>query len=313
MDNLGQPGNSALLSRQVSAARYFFLNLAPKARERLALVLGGRERCNPDYVVARRTFPFHVLEYVAAGAGRVRLDRRTHVLDPGSVFAYAPTTDCEIHTDPRQPMVKFFLAFSGPDVPLRLRRCGVAPGAVRRLAAPAEVTAVLDDLVREGQRAGALAPRICAALVELLLLKIEDGAAPAPPAGEPARAAFLRCKARVDADAERLATLADIAAAAGVEASSVCRWFRRFQGTSPYRYLLRRKMNLAAEHLVAHGGRVREVAARVGFADPLHFSRAFRAVHGVAPSALLGYRAPAAGGAERSAARAANARSARLR
>jgi AraC-like DNA-binding protein len=49
-------------------------------------------------------------------------------------------------------------------------------------------------------------------------------------------------------------------------------------------------MNLAAEYLVEHGGLVKEAAQRVGFADPYHFSRAFKAVHGVAPGALLQYR-----------------------
>ena len=74
--------------------------------------------------------------------------------------------------------------------------------------------------------------------------------------------------------------------AAGLEESSVCRLFRRFQGTSPYQYLLRRKMNLAAAFLVESGGLVKEAAQRVGFADPYHFSRCFKTVHGVSPKKL---------------------------
>jgi AraC-like DNA-binding protein len=257
--------------------------------------MGGREHCNPDYAISRRGFPFYVLEYVVSGQGNVRLDQRRHALGPGVVFAYAPTTHCEIQTDPRDPMVKYFLTFAGTQVAARLRRCGVAPGSARQLAAHAEITSVLEDLVREGQRSGALASKIGAALFELLLLKIEDTSTLAPHASEPAREAFLRCKALIDAEAERLGTLEQIASAAGVEASSVCRWFRRYQGTSPYQYLLRRKMNIAAEHLVENGGLVKEAAQRVGFADPYHFSRAFKAVHGVAPRALLRYRHGAGG------------------
>ena len=290
MEKIGRSDASGLLSQQVSGARYFFLNLAPNRKVPLTLVMGGREQCNPDYVIARRGFPFYVLEYVVSGQGSVRLDHRRHLLGPGVVFAYAPTTHCEIHTDPRDPMVKYFLTFAGPGVAPRLRRCGVEVGSARQLAAHAEVTSVLEDLVREGQRSGALARRICAVLFELLLLKIEDTSTLAPHASEPAREAFLRCKALIDAEAERLATLEEIAGATGVEASSVCRWFRRYQGTSPYQYLLRRKMNIAAEHLVENGGLVKEAAQRVGFADPYHFSRAFKAVHGVAPRALLNYR-----------------------
>ena len=77
---------------------------------------------------------------------------------------------------------------------------------------------------------------------------------------------------------------------AGLEVSSVCRLFRRYHDCSPYQHLLRRKMTLAAEHLVTHGGLVKETAQRVGFADPYHFSRCFKAVHGVAPRDLLRYR-----------------------
>jgi AraC family transcriptional regulator len=39
--------------------------------------------------------------------------------------------------------------------------------------------------------------------------------------------------------------------------------------------------------LVEGRGRVKEAAERVDFADPYHFSRCFKAVHGVAPSELL--------------------------
>ena len=86
MEKIGRPDASALLSKQVTGARYFFLNLAPNPKEPLALVMGGREQCNPDYVVMRRGFPFYVLEYVVSGHGSVRLDHRRHVLGPGMVF-----------------------------------------------------------------------------------------------------------------------------------------------------------------------------------------------------------------------------------
>jgi AraC-like DNA-binding protein len=49
-------------------------------------------------------------------------------------------------------------------------------------------------------------------------------------------------------------------------------------------------MTLAAEHLIEHGGLVKEAALRVGFSDPYHFSRCFKSVHGVAPRDLLRYR-----------------------
>lgn len=289
MDKIGSDSPVGLLSTQVTGTRYFFLNLAPPSTARLAVALGGRERCNPDYAIHREGYSYHGVEYVAEGAGTVELDGRRHELRPGSVFAYGPATRCDLRTDPERPMVKYFLCVTGGRVARRLRRAGVGPGQSGLLAAHAEIRGIFEDILREGQRTGELAPAICAQLFELLLLKIEE-AAQAGGQGDPARDNFLRCKALIDAEPERLNTLREIALAAGMEASSVCRLFRRFQGTSPYQYLLRRKMNLAAAFLVERGGLVKEAAQRVGFSDPYHFSRCFKAVHGVAPKELQRHR-----------------------
>lgn len=279
-----------LLSSQVSGPRYFFLNLAEGKRGRAGLAFGGREHCNPDYRIDRASFGYAVVEVVAEGAGWVRIGGGRRVeIGPGSVVVCRRATALEMTTDPARPMVKYFLCLSGGGVE-RLVRAGVAADRVSALTAHGEVRSVLDDLVREGQRPGARAAEICGVLFELLLLKLAE-AAPRGGRdgdGEAARENFLRCKAVLDEQAERLMTLEEAAAAVRLDVSSVCRLFRRFQGISPYQYLLRRKMNLAAEFLVDGRGLVKEVAQRVGFADPYHFSRCFKAVHGVPPSQLQG-------------------------
>lgn len=287
MDKIGPRSAETLLSKQVTGTRYFFLNLAPSGNGRaIAVALGGRERCNPDYEIKRRAYSYYGFEYVADGAGSVDMDGTRHELRAGSVFAYAPSTRCVMRTDSARPMLKYFICVGGAGVARRLRRAGVAPGEARTLVSHAEIRGVLEGLVREGQRTSGLARQICAQLFELLLLKVED-ATGAAALGDPAQENFQRCKALIDAEAERLMTLREIAEAAGLEESSVCRLFRRYEDTSPYQYLLRQKMNLAAGFLVEGKGRVKEAAQRVGFADPFHFSRCFKAVHGVAPSELL--------------------------
>lgn len=289
MDKIGSR-TKALLSQQVSGARYFFLGLAPSRAAKLALALGGRETCNPDYAIRRASYPYAGVEYVAEGRGWVELDGRRYTLEPGAVFSYGPATRCAIETDPRQPMVKYFVCVAGTEATARLRKAGLAPGSIRRLATHGELRTRWEDILREGQHAGEPAREICAALLQVLLLKVEQGTSHHGSRGDPARETFLRCQALIDAQAEKLASLQEVAEKAGIEASSLCRLFRRYQGTSPYQYLLRRKMNAAAEYLVDSGGLVKEAALRVGFADPYHFSRCFKAVHGVAPSDVRHYR-----------------------
>jgi AraC family transcriptional regulator len=290
MDKVGRQPRRELLSQQVTGARYFFLNLAPTRGARVGPALGGRELCNPDYRVVRETYAYDGLEYVTEGAGWVELDGRRALLGPGAVFAYGRETRCEIQTDPARPLVKYFVCLTGGAAAKRLARAGVAPGVLKMLTAHAELRGLFEELIHEGQRPGRLALELCATRLELLLLKIEEHIRAGARGEDPARERFLRCKALIEERAEKLVTLEEIAAAAGLEVSSVCRLFRRHHDCSPYQHLLRRKMTLAAEHLVENGGLVKEAAQRVGFADPYHFSRCFKAVHGVAPRDLLCYR-----------------------
>lgn len=83
--------------------------------------------------------------------------------------------------------------------------------------------------------------------------------------------------------ASRLPT-AEVAAVAGCSPATAERLFRRGTGTSLQRWVRSARMAEAARLLRGSNLRVSEVAARTGFADPLYFSRVFRAHHGVPPS-----------------------------
>jgi AraC family transcriptional regulator len=278
-----------LLSPHISRprSRHFFLNLGGGHPGKSALAFGGREHCNPDYRIDRRTFAYHVLEYVAEGAGWVQFGKGARqLLRPGCVFVCRRQTACQMGVEREQPMVKYFLCLSSDTAVTRLNKAGAPAERVRWLARHGELRNVMEELIREGQGPGSRVAEICAVLFDLLLLKMAD-AEPLTKHTEVSRENFLRCKALIDGEAEGLATLEDVAAAARLEVSSVCRLFRRYQGISPYQYLLRRKMNLAAEFLVDGRGLVKEAAQSVGFADPFHFSRCFKSVHGVAPSELI--------------------------
>ncbi len=274
---------TAVLSTQVSGSRYFFLGLTGTGRAGVIPAYGGFERCDPDYLIQRDSMEFSTLELVVGGDGLVRMNGAETPLRAGSLFHYDRTTRLEIRTDPERPMAKYFLCLTGARARRRVAACGVAPNRAVQLAMFTEVQRLWEDLIREGGQHRATAGRICRALVEVLLLKIEELLGLSGPPGRGGEETFLRCKGAIDAQAARLGTLGEITAAAGVGASQLCRLFRRYQGLSPYQYLLHRKMALAAEWLLDPGALVKEAAAQVGFADPYHFSRCFKQVHRVAP------------------------------
>ena len=283
-------GAPEFFSPQVTEARRFYLDLNPDRRIRLTVVSGGGELCAPDYAIQRDSFPFWSIEFVARGQGTLRLGTDRHELKAGKVFSYGPGIPHSIATDLTRPMLKYFVDFSGTGARGLLREAGLRPGNVLDVFAPNEVQAVFDDLIFNGQRGTRHSPRICAAILEHLALKIAESSAPTEGAEPQALATFQRCRDHIQRHHQRLSTLRQISRECSINAAHLCRLFRRFDHQSPYHFLLRLKMNFAAGQLHLPGVLIKQVAERAGFNDPLSFSRCFKHVLGLSPKAFRDLR-----------------------
>ena len=92
----------------------------------------------------------------------------------------------------------------------------------------------------------------------------------------------------------------DLARASGTSRFHMSRLFRDAVGQSPYQYLLRTRIQRAAELLRGGKQSVTEVAFAVGFGDLGRFARMFRAVTGSSPGRFAKERAAACSGARTS-------------
>ena len=279
----GAAGAPAFFSSQVSEARRFYLNLNPPRHGPLAVVSGGCERCAPDYEIHRATFPFCSIEYVARGRGALKLNRRRHGLQPGTIFSYGPGVRQDIAADPAEPPVKYFVDFAGLKSRTILRQCHLPPGSVSQIFPPNEIQNLFDELIRCGQHGGRQSAELCAKLLECLTLKISESRAPQAGIETHSFTTYRQCRQHIEINSPRLKTLRQIAEECHVDAAYLCRLFQRYDRQSPYQFLLRLKMNLAAEWLQQPDSLVKQVAERAGFSDQFHFSRAFKSVFGVAP------------------------------
>jgi len=86
--------------------------------------------------------------------------------------------------------------------------------------------------------------------------------------------------------------LTELEQATGHDRWQLSRDFRALFGSSPYRYLVLRRLEKARAYLV-EGLSGAEVAAACGFADQSHFGRQFRKTYGLPPMAWLNAITPA--------------------
>lgn len=283
----GRNSLPAFVSRQVVTAQRWFLDLRPDARQPITVVCGGEERVRNDYLVDRSDFAYCCLEFVAAGRGSLSLADRDGPLAAGSVFSYGPGTPHTIRTDRRRPLRKYYIDFVGPGAVARLRAARLAPGSMRQVAHPGEIEAVFDLLQQCGLAQSSHSQSLCTQLLGVLLTKIAEQLMPTDDRAARAFATYERFRRFLTMERQRLMSVEQAAREFGISAAYACRLFRRFDGLSPYQYLLRQRMQLAADLLTHDRLLVKQVAAELGFTDPYQFSRAFTRVSGIAPGRLL--------------------------
>jgi AraC-like DNA-binding protein len=126
--------------------------------------------------------------------------------------------------------------------------------------------------------------------IDSLVLQLAEGLIDADPCCRPASlprhldvAAIERARQYLDAENMRVVRSDELEAVTGLTRYDLARQFRKMCGTSPYRYLLMRRLDTARKQLAERRALV-DIALEAGFADQAHFTRMFKAAFGVTPA-----------------------------
>ena len=100
------------------------------------------------------------------------------------------------------------------------------------------------------------------------------------------RTAVMRAREFLDTAVVFGARLGQLEQVSGCDRWQLSRDFRALLGTSPYRYLQHRRIDLA-KRLLREGAKLADAAHGAGFADQSHFGRTFRKAVGLTPKEWL--------------------------
>ena len=280
------PPLPGFLSRQVVNSRHFHRDLGRRRRAGVAVVSAGYEQCSADYVMQRRSFPWHGIELVAHGSGRLELGTATADLVPGLVYCYGPSTVHTITAAADRPPGKWFIDLAGDGVTTALSATGLPPGTIGLADAASPARQLFDLIVDTGRHAG---PEVDGLLSALALALLEALARPRTVTSTglaQAQATYERCRAWLAEHAASGAGVIEVAAALSLSPAYISRLFQRFGRVAPGSYARRIRLQQAADRLVMTRDRIQDIAAAAGYADGFHFSRAFNRTFGLAPRAF---------------------------
>jgi AraC-like DNA-binding protein len=96
--------------------------------------------------------------------------------------------------------------------------------------------------------------------------------------------AVARARECLDANVRQGVSSSELETLTGLSRYDLARQFRAYLGTSPYRYLVMRRLD-RARALIREGKPLADVALASGFSDQSHLTRHFKKAYGVSPGA----------------------------
>ncbi len=277
----------------------------------------GREQYTASYPdFRRRVLEWHHLVYVEQGRGRLEYGGYRGPIEAGTLLALCEGVAHDLRPDPSDPMEITWIVLAGDHLRRVIADAGLAPGRPwAAIGAASEPRAIFREIRRAEHgsiwRAYALLWALIARVADVTgstglgeppwyaaqpgVWNDAPGRPVAPPPRLPSAAAVAADDAAIGRSIEAMQMhfretdlrLEVLAQSASLRWSRFLTRFRRVTGMTPMEYLERVRME-EARRLLEEGLPVVRVAEQVGFQDALYFSRRFRLMHGLAPTAYRG-------------------------
>lgn len=251
----------------------------------------GRERCEPGHAFGPARRSHYLFHYVIGGRGTLMAESDTgensnHQIVGGEGFLIFPDQVNTYVADLADPWEYVWVEFDGLRVKESLELAGLTRSAPIYRARSTELRDQMVDQMRflVGHRDASALELVghTFLFLDALLRSVELPAAPGR------RQSDLHVQAAIEYVKQHYGEeigVEDIARHAGLNRSYFGKVFKAATGRSPQQYLIGYRMTKAAELLKVTTLSVAEVGRAVGYPNQLHFSRAFKGVHGMSPRA----------------------------
>ncbi|MBI9017437.1 MAG: helix-turn-helix domain-containing protein [Phycisphaerae bacterium] len=264
-------------------AGYFYFDTEPFENQPLAIVCGGHEKCSPTFTLNRNSYPYFVIKYTISGQGIFKWNSDYHQLTSGCLTSFSPDTPHQYFANPDDPMEHIFITFIGTEAKRLLDLTPLGATGFMQVPNPGAMLNYMQTIFDKGCEKRPYHQAICCNYLRIALLELAGSSTELPSNSSAAMQTYQRCRKYIDQNFSELYAVTQVAKACFIDVRYMARLFRQLGAMTPYQYLMRLKLNKAANLLLHTSMSVNEVGKAVGFEDQYHFSRNFKKMHSLSP------------------------------
>lgn len=245
----------------------------------------GWERTEPLHSYGPHARNHYLFHYVISGKGKLFANEQVYEITGGHGFLIVPGQITTYRADEKEPWEYTWIEFDGLRAQESLRLAGISGAELVYTPANQEAGEKLQQQMLYIVNNGNADPLHLIGHGFLFLSQlVESSAYHSNQNVRRLRDFYIKeALSFIESNFQRDITIEEIAAFCGLNRSYFGKVFRETMGESPQAFLLHYRMARAAQLLKETRLSVGEIAQQVSYDNQLHFSRAFKNVHGVSP------------------------------
>ena len=245
----------------------------------------GWERTEPLHSYGPHARNHYLFHYVISGKGTLFANEQVYEITGGHGFLIVPGQITTYRADEQEPWEYTWIEFDGLRAQESLRLAGISGAEPIYTPANQETgDKLLQQMLYIVNNGNADPIRLIGHAFLFLAQLVESSAYRSYQNVRRLRDFYIKeALSFIESNFQRDITIEEIAAFCGLNRSYFGKVFRETMGESPQAFLLHYRMARAAQLLKETRLSIGEIAQQVSYDNQLHFSRAFKNVHGVSP------------------------------
>ncbi len=256
----------------------------------LCLTVCGIERCPTDQFYGPTVRPDYHVHFILSGKGTYEVNGKSYHLHRGQIFVTYPDTLVYYHADPEDPWYYTWVSFSGTKSSLYLEKAGITAEEPIRdcYLEPEDFMAFTNKILERHELTIINELMRNSLLYEILTLLVDSQnryltANHKPIVPDYSAAYYVDHAVRYIHDNYAKIRVSDVASYIGITRSYLTHMFQQKLQLSPQKYILNYRLEQGSLLLRTTDLPIQEIAARIGYENPLTFSKMFKNAYGRSP------------------------------